>query len=321
MTIIRSRREWTSTGEGFQYPLKSGLVIGTAFHYPAMGEVTVSGRGDSYARQLLRNFRAYHVNTRGWPDIGYNLAISQEGSAWWAAGKRKAAHCASKAYPLANAHHFGIVLLLGNHEMPTDAMRKTASRVLDEIQLSFPKVKNKIVPHRGVYGAQTTCAGDVVSNLITSGRFLMPFDGPGLPPGPPVKNSNAHRSYVAGEVTKIQNILTYLGYYVGAIDDNYGPWTEAAVKKYQSAQRFPKIVADGDWGPVTQAHYEWVIRLQSEMNKWRGNEIRVDGDYGRITHNRVIDIQTRNHGGAYKGVLDGIPGPIFCGMLGIPTHP
>ena len=80
---------------------------------------------------------------------------------------------------------------------------------------------------------------------------------------------------------------------------------------------------DGDWGPATEAHYQWVLTLQRALNEWKGADIRVDGDYGPATDARVWDVMRRNHGGSYPSwaKLDGVPGPVFCKMLGIPTHP
>ncbi|GAB3192201.1 M23 family metallopeptidase [Nesterenkonia suensis] len=98
-------------------------------------------------------------------------------------------------------------------------------------------------------------------------------------------------------------------------------WMKDRVKRYQESQRFGGLVADGHWGDVTEAHFQWVRRLQQAMNRWKGNKIAVDGDYRAQTQNRVTDLMSRNHRRAYKGIIDGVPGPIFCGMLGIPTHP
>lgn len=125
----------------------------------------------------------------------------------------------------------------------------------------------------------------------------------------------------ADKTRRVQTILSALGYYSGVIDGVYGPYTAKAVAAYQKAQRFGNLVVDGEWGPKTQSHYNWVRLLQYTMNMWKGGDIRVDGDYGKVTRDRVIDLMRRNKGEAYKGIIDGIPGPVFCKMLGIPTHP
>lgn len=165
MSIIQPRSEWTATKEGFSYALRPDTVTGFAIHYPGIGNVTTAGRSDDWAKQQLRNYRAYHVNTRGWADIGYNIAISQNGTAWWAAGKKKAAHCASKSNPTANARHVGILLIIGNSERPTAAMVTTLNRVIAEVQAEFPGART-ILGHREVPGASTACPGDVVIAMI-----------------------------------------------------------------------------------------------------------------------------------------------------------
>ena len=151
-----------------------------------------------------------------------------------------------------------------------------------------------------------------------------PAPAPAPTPAPaPVKNARAARTYKPGEVERIQRILADLGYYKGAIDDDYGNWTHDAVEAYQRAQLHGNLVKDGDWGPATEAHYQWVRTLQAKMNGWKGDDIRVDGDYGPRTRARVYEVMERNHGGSYPSwaKLDGVPGPVFCKMLAIPTHP
>jgi hypothetical protein len=125
------------------------------------------------------------------------------------------------------------------------------------------------------------------------------------------------KAYVRG----VQNKLADLKIYKGAIDGLYGPVTEEAVEYYQDHQLFGGLVADGDWGPKTEAHYKWVVKLQRNLNLWEGRNILDDGDYGKVTQSRVYEVMRRNHGGAYKGAVDGVPGPVFCKMLGISVHP
>src|SRR5690625_1678939 len=96
-----------------------------------------------------------------------------------------------------------------------------------------------------------------------------------------------------------------------------------SVKNYQDGQLYaPGLIADGVWGPATEAHYRWVLRLQRAMENWKGSVRPArDGDFGRVTQRRVWEIQRRNHGGTYRGTLESIPGPVFCAMLGLPSSP
>lgn len=95
------------------------------------------------------------------------------------------------------------------------------------------------------------------------------------------------------------------------------------VRRWQERQLYkPGLVADGVWGPASEAHYQWTRTLQSTMRGWKGSrDTAIDGDYYTATRARVREIQDRNHGGAYRGALDSIPGPVFCRMLGINPHP
>lgn len=95
------------------------------------------------------------------------------------------------------------------------------------------------------------------------------------------------------------------------------------IGRYQRRQRYaPGLIADKVWGQATEGHYQWTRVIQQTMKRWKGSrDTAVDGDFYGATTSRVREIQRRNMGGAYKGALDGIPGPVFCRTLGIETHP
>lgn len=150
-----------------------------------------------------------------------------------------------------------------------------------------------------------------------SGTKVIPTITP--KPKPTVKVT--HPKHSKDDTKRIQSILAGFKMYRGEIDGLYGPVTHEAVEYYQKHQLFGGLYADGEWGAKTEAHYQWVKLLQSTMNQWRGTDLLADGDYGKVTANRVTDIMNRNKGGLYKGIVDGIPGPVFCKMLGIKVHP
>lgn len=139
-------------------------------------------------------------------------------------------------------------------------------------------------------------------------------------------------------VRQVQLQLKELGLYNRQIDDDYGTWTAQAVRAYQARQEYmPGLLVDSKWGPLTQAHYEWVKVLQSALNKWktagRIGKTKVDGDFGSFGAKLVRQTITDNFRGAYtravraeygrlaRPVNDGMPGPVFCRMLGIKAHP
>lgn len=135
----------------------------------------------------------------------------------------------------------------------------------------------------------------------------------------PVESKEKH-------VTAVKTIKTRLkktGHYKGALNSVDDTSFRNAVKAYQKGQVFNKLYSDGVWGSKTESHFAFTIRLQTAMNKWKSStsNLVVDGDFGGVTSRKVKDLQARNRAGAYAKaggrVIDGLPGPIFCKMLGI----
>lgn len=159
-----------------------------------------------------------------------------------------------------------------------------------------------------------------VADIIeaATGTVVIPVINP--KPKPPVIVTGGHGLSEA-QVKAVQLKLQKARLYKGAIDGLYGRVTEESVEFYQKGQLFGSLVADGVWGPKTEAHYQWVRLLQKNLNMWAGKEIAEDGDFRAVTRDRVREVMDRNEGHAYKGAVDGIPGPVFCKMLGIPVHP
>lgn len=166
---------------------------------------------------------------------------------------------------------------------------------------------------------------------------LWPANGKAPAPEPDPKPAPGG-SVTGVDVRTVQRQLAAAGYYAGAIDGQVGPMTSAAILAYQKGQRyFPNLLRDGNWGPLTQRHYQWVKQLQEAVNLWktasRMGKVAVDGDYGAYTQKLVRQTIADNFSGAYaqavralygrnaKPVNDGQPGPAFCHMIGIPTHP
>lgn len=92
----------------------------------------------------------------------------------------------------------------------------------------------------------------------------------------------------------------------------------SSISRYQSAQKCPMgLKPDGIWGPATESHYRETKKMQEAMNKWKGNDLRVDGDYGSLTAARVKQVKSNNKGGTWKGSVNSNPDNAFMKMLGI----
>ena len=94
-----------------------------------------------------------------------------------------------------------------------------------------------------------------------------------------------------------------------------GDYDRAAVRRYQEAQVYPDLVADGLWGPRTELHFGWVVELQLALAKV-GGHLNIDGSYGPQTRLTVENFQR-----AVGLVPDGQAGPITSARLGIRAHP
>lgn len=140
-------------------------------------------------------------------------------------------------------------------------------------------------------------------------------------PPTPVKDSNNSPHAVSARTLKTR--LKKIGFYKGTVDDKDDASLRSAIKGYQKAQSWDKLVSDGVWGDKTEKHYAYVLRLQKALNKWKSNlpKLSEDGSFGGATTNKVREIQQRNKTGAYRKaggrVIDGIPGPVMAKMLGI----
>lgn len=137
----------------------------------------------------------------------------------------------------------------------------------------------------------------------------------------PTKKPVVNKTGYSEGTRNIQQALKTMGYNI-VVDGFNGADTKATIREYQASQKAPyKLVVDGVWDAKTKAHYIWVKKLQKATNKWKGTKLKVDGHYGANTVARVRTVQKNNVGGKYKGKVDGIPGRVFCKMIGIETHP
>lgn len=155
---------------------------------------------------------------------------------------------------------------------------------------------------------------------------VKPKPKPKPAPAKPVKANSGNSK---ADNIAIAKLLNYLGYDAGYPDGIPGARLRAGVKAYQKAQRyFPGMKADGDWGSMTQDHYDWVKELQDNADDWAASKrlgwLVEDGDYAAVTERHIKAIQEDNpklYRKAGGRVADGEAGPITCKMLGIRKHP
>lgn len=197
-----------------------------------------------------REVEAIHL-ANGWMGVGYNFMVDMagtiyEGRGWDGVGSQ----C-----PGYNRSGVGVYLAVGGTQVPTQAALRSAKAIRDELERRRGSDVHEM-GHRD--GVSTACPGDWLYKWVHSG---MPLAGGGGSSAPiqtrPPRVLVPYPGHQHGDSTKddhhveqIQKRLRQLGFYKGAIDESYGPKTEAAVRAFQKAKR---IKVDGWVGRSTWA--------------------------------------------------------------------
>lgn len=239
--------------------------------------------------------------------MSYTVLIFPSGRAYWGVSPNRISYHSG-----AGRNTRGVaVCLVGNYEVNpiTPVVERAYADVLEELGaqkiISPQRIKEA---HRDF--AATACPGKnayaakgKINNLVGKSSTPAPAPAPAPEPKPSPKptpgkkNSHAKRAYDKGEVERIQRLLKGWRYYRGLIDDDYGSMTANAVAAYQRSQnRWGKagLLVDSDWGPYMWRWANWVSEAQEALNEFKGGKLLVDGDYAKVTHNRVRELQHRN---------------------------
>jgi hypothetical protein len=174
VTEYMPRSAWTSTPRGGAQ-LTGSQLVGIACHWPGTTTDAYGVESESTVASRLRGWRDFHVNTRGWADIGYNFAVDQAGRVWDLRGLiRVGAHCASPSNPDANHEWLGVLFILGDEERPNAAMIRAFQDFRFDVFLPRWPGRTRLTGHGrapGVPGAQTSCPGPFVAAKITDGTL------------------------------------------------------------------------------------------------------------------------------------------------------
>ncbi len=152
-------------------------VRGAADHYPGTPK-PINAVGDAGFRRVcsaLRGWQAYHMDSRGWSDIAYQIAIDQEGRAYTLRGINVQSGANGNA--TANEDFGAVLLVLGNDEAPSVKMMATARLVHGDFKKRYPNCRTRPYGHQEVRqhsstGAITTeCPGKLAMAAIRAGKL------------------------------------------------------------------------------------------------------------------------------------------------------
>lgn len=162
----QNRSKWgarpATSGPGKLEPRK---VIGIALHWPAMSKPLT---GVEAVANALRDWQAYHMDTKGWSDIAYQEAIDQAGNVYGLRGLRT--QPGANGDRPTNERYGALLLVLAPGEQPTDAMVKAVRRRIRRHRDLFPR-STGIVGHGEIRPEPTACPGQIVQGHIDSGTF------------------------------------------------------------------------------------------------------------------------------------------------------
>ena len=187
MTVYLPRSAWKARTARGSTALVASAVEGAALHWPGMAKpINATGdAGKARVASALRGWQNYHMDTRGWSDIAYMIAIDQAGRAWTLRGLNIRSGANGDAD--VNRRFGAFLLVLAPGEQPSAAMIATTKGVIADFRKRFPKARLKPYGHQDVRprnsdGDKTTdCPGPIAEKAITDGKFtpsITPTDAP-----------------------------------------------------------------------------------------------------------------------------------------------
>lgn len=172
MTEFLPRTAWTK-GKAGGAVLDGKQLLGVSVHYPGSGNEALNGLSKEQIISRLTGWRRYHVEVRGWSDIGYQVAIDGSGRVWDLRGiTRVPSASASISNSDANKEWGACLFIVGDHETPTGKAIQAFRDWHSEKWLKQWPHAVQISGHGDVPGAQTSCPGEWLRQATRDGSIL-----------------------------------------------------------------------------------------------------------------------------------------------------
>jgi len=166
MVTYLTRADWGARPARNANKLIVREVRGVGIHYPGMGTRRLVTQ--SQVAGGLRGWQDYHMDGRDWADIAYQVAVDQAGRAWQLRGLN--IRSAANGDETVNHQYGAILLVIGDDEVPTEALKATTRGVVADFRKWFP-AGTLIRPHSAIRPDPTDCPGDRARACITRGEF------------------------------------------------------------------------------------------------------------------------------------------------------
>lgn len=243
----RSAFGWGPTGAAYA-ACKNGLVA----HYDGSNQ-HLAGKSHDACRTYWKNTRKFHMNSRGWSDIGYSFAVCPHGYVLEGRGWQRQ----QAAQPGGNSTWTSVTFMSGPTEQPTAAQLE-AFRAL-RAWLRGKGLGTQISYHSKFIS--TSCPGRILREMVTSGQLAgAPADGGGGSTGDNWTETAVNKLPTIGKGDSGEHVQTCQGLLIARshpevkVNGQFDAATEDAVK---AVQRWGKIEDDGVVGPNT-----WPVLLR-----------------------------------------------------------
>ena len=175
------RRTWGARPTRGATRLNRTQVKGIAFHWPAMAKPLTN---PAAVMAALRGWQIFHMDTRKWADIAYQLAFDQDGNVYQlrGIGNRSGANGDTAT----NSEYGAFLLVLAPGEEPSDRMVKAVRRRVPGFRRMYPRAVD-LVGHGEIRPGGTECPGPAVRRCLAEDAFEPDAPARPLPtsnPGP-----------------------------------------------------------------------------------------------------------------------------------------
>lgn len=160
-----NRKAWGARAPRARYRLNPLEVDGVALHWPAITSPRVNV---AQVKASLRAWQRYHMETHGWSDIAYQIAIDNRGNWYQLRGLRH--RSGANGDTDVNLRYGAFLLVLAEGEKPSPELIATVRNRIERFRHIFPN-GTQIVGHQDVRPDPTSCPGPQVMDLIHAGKF------------------------------------------------------------------------------------------------------------------------------------------------------
>lgn len=240
-----------------------------------------------YWSQAIRN---YHINSRGWSDIGQHVTLCPD-------GKFVTGRAFNRTPASIEGHNTGAfaVEMIGNFDVGHDKFDGPQKEAMIGLARWFYKRGKYIRFHRE--NAPKTCPGSSIDKNV----FMAEVRGQIIERGDDRVLLKVGAK--GNEVKALQEKLNSLGFNCGAADGIFGPKTEAAIKAFQ--QRYG-LAVDGIVGPATRAKIEELLKKAEEQANIQALQARINQLENELKQVKAEKMILENMLNKYKAVVDNV---------------